>query len=116
MSPDSQDRVAPAGVELGDDEDLHQRWWVVSVRPASRAPRYGRSARKARASATAASREYASAAGAARWRMDTASSTPQRHPCARARAAQWASKPQPIRSSGKGSNTGKVAWANAVTG
>ncbi len=42
--------------------------------------------------------------------------TPQRHPCSRASAAQWASRPQPMRSSGKGSSVGKVARANAVTG
>ncbi len=57
VRPDAQHRVAPARVELGYDGDLHQRRWVVRVRCVSRALRYGRSARKARASAIAASRE-----------------------------------------------------------
>ena len=58
-------RVAAARVELGDDRDpragrvrgAHQRRWVARVRAASRgASGSGRSARNARASATAASR------------------------------------------------------------
>ena len=35
MRPDSEHRVSAAGVELGDDGDLHQRRWVASVRCAS---------------------------------------------------------------------------------
>ena len=61
MRPDPQHRVATAGVELGHDDDLrtcaaHQRRCVITVRWASPALRYGRVARNARASATAASR------------------------------------------------------------
>ncbi len=57
VSPDAQHRVALARVELGYDGNLHQPRWVAKVRCISWALRYGRSARKARASAIAASRE-----------------------------------------------------------
>ena len=64
VRPHAQHGVAMARVELGDDRDLrpcpsgvaHQLRWVVRVRAASRAFRYGRSARNERASAIAAAR------------------------------------------------------------
>jgi hypothetical protein len=37
MSPDPKHRIAAARIELGYDDDLHQRRWVVSVRWASSA-------------------------------------------------------------------------------
>ncbi len=64
VGPDPEHRIAAARVELGHDRhprppagrSVHQLRWVVSVRPASRALRYGRSARNERASATASPR------------------------------------------------------------
>jgi len=57
MSPDPEHRIAAARIELGYDDDLHQRRWVVSVRCASSALTYGLSAKNSRASAIASARE-----------------------------------------------------------
>ena len=53
VGPDAEHRVVCARIELADDRHLHR--WTASVRTSSRRT-YGRSARKARACASAASR------------------------------------------------------------
>ncbi len=57
VGPDPQHGIAATGIELRYDGHPHQWRWVRRVVWASRAPRWGRLASRARASATAASRE-----------------------------------------------------------
>ena len=49
-------------------------------------------------------------------RIGVASITPSGQPRDPATADQWASSPQPVRSGGNGSSSGKLTAANAQTG
>ena len=127
VRPDAQHRVALARVELGYDGDLHDS--LTTHMPtftsaggwpgcAALRPRAGRDARRGRREPRPqpprASRRRPRAQPCDR--SAVASITPQRQACSRARAAQWRSKPQPMRSGGKGSSVENVERAKAVTG